>query len=293
MQSLNEILNQLKTKAYGNSLMAFCPCHDNTRTPALSISYDNHNDKLLVYCHAGCDSVDVLKAINGSGVNIDYKPSSNGYQVNQSDDYKEQYIDKVLGEVKPIKGTIAEHYLRNERCISCEISNSIKFHPKLKHSPTQKFYPAMVSIIQEINKDKVIGIHRTYLTPEGKKANIEHNKMIFGKLNSGCVILNQGGFNSKYLVVGEGIETSLSLKMLYPDEMVVSCLSSSGMKNLVLPSKSSKLIIGIDNDEAGMIAGELLGTRAIVEGWEVSIITPQHGNDWNDTIKANKCGWII
>jgi hypothetical protein len=293
MQSLNDILQLLKARACGNSILTFCPCHDNTRTPALSVSYDNISDKLLVYCHAGCDSVDVLRALNTKGLNIDYTPLSTCNHVNQSDDFKEQYIDKILGEVKPIKGTIAEHYIRNERYISCEIPRTIMFHPNLKHSPTQSFYPAMVSIIQEINDDKVIGIHRTYLTKEGKKAKIENNKMIFGKANGGGVVLNESNHKTKALVVGEGIETALSLKMLYPDEMVVSTLSSSGMKNLTLPHKPSKLIIGIDNDEAGMIAGELLGSRAIVEGWEVNLIAPNLGNDWNDTIRSNQYGGII
>jgi hypothetical protein len=151
----------------------------------------------------------------------------------------------------------------------------------------------MLSIIQETNSNKVIGIHRTYLTKEGKKANIVNNKMIFGKSNGGCVVLNESSYKPKALVVGEGIETALSLKMFYPDEMVVSCLSSSGMKNLNLPHKPSKLIIGIDNDEAGMIAGELLGSRAIVEGWEVDLVAPNFGNDWNDIIKPYQYEGVV
>ena len=293
MQSLNDVIKLLKAKTYGNSILAFCPNHDNTKTPALSISYDNNTDKLLVYCHAGCNSVDVLKAINAKGLNIDYKQSGNSYNTNQNGSNKEQYINKILSEVKPIKGTIAEHYLKNERCISCEIPETITFHPSLKHSYTQSYYPAMVAIIRETNSDKVIAIHRTYLTKDGKKANIDNNKMIFGNFNGGCVIINQKSDKTKSLIVAEGIETALSLKMLYPNEMVVSTLSSSGMKNLILPHKPSKLIIGIDNDEAGMVAGELLGSRAIAEGWEVNIAAPNLGNDWNDTIKAHHHGGII
>lgn len=290
MQSIATILDKLKVKHYGGNILAFCPCHKNTKTPALSIGYDKHNDKLLVYCHAGCNSVDVLKAINAKGINFDYSSNnSTGYK--QHNNNAKEYIDKLIKQLKPIKGTIAEKYLRQERFISCDIASSIKFHPNLKHYPTQGCYPAMVAVIQDISSKQIMAIHRTYLSKDGNKASIAQNRMILGKASGGCVMLND--VQSNVLVVGEGIETSLSLKMLYPDYKVVSCLSSSGMKKLILPDKPSQLIIGIDNDKAGINAGEELATRAIARGWKVEIATPENVNDWNDAIRTNQYGVII
>lgn len=46
----------------GDSCKAVCPCHDDKQA-SLSISYDNKNFKTLIYCHAGCDTRDILTAI--------------------------------------------------------------------------------------------------------------------------------------------------------------------------------------------------------------------------------------
>src|SRR4051812_8453492 len=50
--------------AYG---LAFCPAHDNDRTPALSLA-DGGNGRLLAYCFAGCAFRHVLNALRGLGL---------------------------------------------------------------------------------------------------------------------------------------------------------------------------------------------------------------------------------
>lgn len=42
--------------------MAICPCH-NDKKASLSISYDSRNDKTLIYCHAGCDTSEILSRV--------------------------------------------------------------------------------------------------------------------------------------------------------------------------------------------------------------------------------------
>ena len=42
--------------------LAFCPAHENTRTPALSLK-NGDDGRLLVFCHAGCSGTDVLAAL--------------------------------------------------------------------------------------------------------------------------------------------------------------------------------------------------------------------------------------
>ena len=80
----------------------------------------------------------------------------------------------------------------------------------------------------------------------------------------------------------------------YHDEAndnIISCLSSSGMKNLILPKNQSKLIIAVDNDKAGVEAGEILADRAIVTGFDdVKTIKPPVGNDFNDFVQAKILG---
>lgn len=46
----------------GETCKAVCPCHDDKQA-SLSVSYDDKEHKTLVYCHAGCDTRNVLKAV--------------------------------------------------------------------------------------------------------------------------------------------------------------------------------------------------------------------------------------
>ncbi|CAK8162774.1 hypothetical protein CAXC1_220056 [Candidatus Xenohaliotis californiensis] len=53
----------------------------------------------------------------------------------------QEYIDKILSECIPLKGTIAEKYLREERNIKIELNDNLLFHPKLEHSFSKNHYP--------------------------------------------------------------------------------------------------------------------------------------------------------
>jgi len=54
-------------KRYGNGYMVKCPNHADTR-PSLSIS-EGTDEKVLIYCHAGCTTQEICDAI---GVPISY-----------------------------------------------------------------------------------------------------------------------------------------------------------------------------------------------------------------------------
>jgi len=46
----------------GDSCMAVCPCHDDKQA-SLSIGYDEKDSKTLLYCHAGCSTLDILDRV--------------------------------------------------------------------------------------------------------------------------------------------------------------------------------------------------------------------------------------
>ena len=45
-----------------NMCKAICPCHPD-KEASLSISYDSNNCKTLLYCHAGCQTRDILDKV--------------------------------------------------------------------------------------------------------------------------------------------------------------------------------------------------------------------------------------
>ena len=61
-------------------------------------------------------------------------------------------------------------------------------------------------------------------------------------------------------------------------------LSASDIKALQLPPDPARLIIAHDNDEngAGQRAAIVLADRAIALGWQVSLMDPGDGKDFND-----------
>ena len=63
MTSVHDLLSRLdKAKAKNGGWMACCPAHDD-RDPSLSIK-EGDNGRILLYCHAGCKTENVVSALN-------------------------------------------------------------------------------------------------------------------------------------------------------------------------------------------------------------------------------------
>ncbi|HEY7823629.1 MAG TPA: toprim domain-containing protein, partial [Acidimicrobiia bacterium] len=88
------------------------------------------------------------------------------------------------------------------------------------------------------------------------------------------------------LVIGEGIETMLSLSEATPGLPVWAALSSGHLGAVLLPKGLQRLYIAIDRDPAGRGAAERLSARAIEVGIAVRVLEPLLG-DFNDDLRAN------
>ncbi len=61
--NFQEILSRFeKIKKQGRGYLATCPVHGD-KNPSLSVSMNEGGDKVLMFCHAGCDSKDILQAV--------------------------------------------------------------------------------------------------------------------------------------------------------------------------------------------------------------------------------------
>jgi hypothetical protein len=87
------------------------------------------------------------------------------------------------------------------------------------------------------------------------------------------------------LVVGEGIETMLSLVEAVPGLPVWAALSSGHLGAVLLPEGVQRLYIAIDRDPAGQRAAERLSARALDAGIAVRVLEPRLG-DFNDDLRA-------
>lgn len=283
--SAETITRALGGKWHGRYGTAMCPAHDNTKTPALSLA-DGEERKLLVTCHAGCDPVDVLRAINGRGLGMEDIHPRPAPRPDKGDKGRCDFALKLWREALPITDTIAERYLR-ERAIRSPFPDTLRYHPAIRHPDTRLAYPGMIGIVTVGDDDTKVAIHRTFLAPHARKAMVMPNKMMLGPCGGGAVRLQDEGDGP--LVVCEGIETGLSLRDDLGDRddapRIWAALSTSGIKGLLLPSRVGALVIAPDGDSPGRGAAEDLARRARGIGWRVSIMEVPDGRDWNDVAR--------
>ncbi len=281
--------------------LAPCPiCQPEGRKDQRAGSFKDQGGKTLAYCHkSGCKGLDMLAACTGRGIitgnGITTKKSQveidKERQTAQRKAYEKlKFCDKMFAECVCVDGTPAQSYLETRGIKDIQgkrILNTMRFHPNLLHSRTNTYWPALVCRIRG-PKGNPMGLHRTFLAKDGSdKAPVQLPKMMLGPSSSGAV---RFGRDNKVIALAEGIETALSISRA-SRLTTWACLSTSGMKGLILPPipVAEVVVICADNDGAGLEAAKATAARLEAEGRAVSVITPQHaGQDFNDVLRGNK-----
>jgi hypothetical protein len=182
---------------------------------------------------------------------------------------------------QPIKGTLAETYLRARGISYLDDLPALRFHPRCyyrahENAPVET-WPAMLAAVTDLD-GTITGVHRTWLARDGSgKAPIATPRRAMGQLLGNGV---RFGVVKDVVAVGEGIETMLSLRCVLRNLPVVAALSASHLALLVLPMDLRRLYIAADNDNTGIRAAMNLRARAIRSGLESRLLLPQ-GQDFN------------
>jgi len=134
--------------------------------------------------------------------------------------------------------------------------------------------------------DGPLAIHRTFLSHDGtSKAPVRQQKMMLGPVSGGAVRLGTVQ-PDRWLVVAEGIETTLSV-MEACELPGWAALSANGLRSLILPPEAAKVLICADNDAngTGQLAASDAAKRFLREGRRVRIAKPPtSGTDFNDLL---------
>jgi hypothetical protein len=186
---------------------------------------------------------------------------------------------------RPIKGTLAERYLRHRGMTMLHDLDSLRFHHRCYYRPEKssavETWPAMIAAVTDLD-GKITGAHRTWLDRSGRdKAPIATPRRAMGELSSNGV---RFGARLDVMAAGEGIETVLSVRCLLPTMPMVAALSSAHLAALLLPSTLRRLYVLRDNDAAGKKASAILVERAAAEGIEAIVLVPRLG-DFNDDLR--------
>ncbi len=261
---------------HGSYGTARCPCHADIN-PSLSVT-DGQDGKLLVHCFAGCNPVDILRALNGQGFSAaSTEPPSP--RLHHRDNGRAA-LD-IWRESRPAAGTLVEKYLRR-RGITLPVPPSIRLHPGLRHGPTGLILPAMVAGVQAPGR-RVCAIHRTFLTEYGAKASVLTPKMALGPFGTGAVRLAKAG---PLLGLAEGIEDALAAMQLCE----LSCWASLGGARLArvdLPREVREVHVFADADDAGREAAEKAVRRFRRDGLKARAFLPPDGaKDMNEALIA-------
>ncbi|WP_439570324.1 DUF7146 domain-containing protein [Roseovarius mucosus] len=194
---------------------------------------------------------------------------------------------RLFAASKPVTGTLADTYLRSRGLTQGGRMSALRFHPKCWHREDGQTRsiprPALIAAVTD-GAGGLQGVHRTWLAPDGQgKADVETQRRAMGHLLGNAVRLTP---QQNILVVGEGIETMLSLVEAIPGLPVWAALSSGHLGAVLLPEGVQRLYIAIDRDPAGQRAAERLSARAAEVGVVVRVLEPQLG-DFNDDLRAN------
>lgn len=266
-----------------------CPnCQTERRRDQNALTVATDGERLLLHCKKlNCDFRDILVAAGVQPGTVEIDQAAKADQDRKNREFEAKMLERaksIWERSRPIQGTHGETYLRS-RGIACPLSESLRWCPDLYHKDTGRYVSAMVARIRGG------AVHRTFFTKQGvrldKATGTTHHKMTLGAISGGHVMLTEAVQGP--LVVGEGIESSLSLACGLLDGLATiwASLSTSGMRSLRLPDRSGELIIATDRDKnrAGEMAGNDLAARASGLGWSVSLLpTPEGFGDWNDVL---------
>ena len=196
---------------------------------------------------------------------------------------------RLFAMAKPIRGTIAEAYLRSRGIADLRDCTALRFHPRcwyrgdeeLPGDTARDAWPALIAAVTDAT-GTITGVHRTWLDDSGMtKALVSTPRRSMGLINGHGVRI---GKSAGVMATGEGLETMLSLRVALPTMPIIAAGSANHLDALLLPDGLRRLYVAEDNDPAGRRATASVLTRAEAVGIEALPLRPALG-DFNDDLQ--------
>ena len=200
-----------------------------------------------------------------------------------SDSYdRTEAARRLWQRCRTIDGTHAEAYLRARAIHRCRFP-ALRFHPSLfyRDGGGMRRLPALVAAVTGAD-GSVSGVHRTWLDPSRPaKAPVARPRKALGRVHG--LAVRFGDPAPPTLLVGEGIETVLSMVTAMPDTVAAAALSAGSLGAFTPPPGATRLVIARDNDIEGERAADRLARRCARAGVAVVVLVPE-GDDFNDDL---------
>ena len=185
---------------------------------------------------------------------------------------------------RAIDGTHAEAYLHARGLARCRFP-ALRYHPALlyRDGGGVRRLPALVAAVTGTD-EAVCGVLRTWLHPtKPAKANVIRPRKALGRVHGFAVRFGAPGAGT--LLVGEGIETVLSIVTAIPDTVAAAALSAGSLGAFTPPAGVTRLVIARDNDPEGERAAERLARRCARARVAALVVAPT-GDDFNSDLVA-------
>jgi hypothetical protein len=295
--NLSDILSRLRgVRHSGGGYTAFCPAHDDRKTPSLSIR-EGENGKVLLHCFggAGCSYRQIVEALGFAPqtapipvLRTTIKP------VCQADDAgRIEAARRIWREARPLAGTPAQRYLENRGICLATWPPTLRYHASCPH-PFGSRLPALVAAVAAYREGTLhlTAVHRIFITSDGCKAAVEPRKASLGSVKGGTVWLTRP---TDRLIVSEGVEDAMALMTMYHDDSrfdgwsYAAAVSAGNLPHLELPPEVRTVIVAADNDEAGRRAANEAACRFVREGRDGRVAWPPSGfKDFNGALLAER-----
>jgi hypothetical protein len=193
---------------------------------------------------------------------------------------------RLFAMAKPVSSTLAETYLTETRgLVFRSFPLSLRFHPGCFYRPDAQSilqnWPALLAAVTDEHGD-ITGLLRTYLARDGSgKAPLAYPRLAMADLNGHAV---RFGTADDALIVGEGLETMLSVKLALPGIPAAAALTANHLRAFALPPRVRRLYIAADNDAPGLAARDVVEKRAAAMAVDVTTLLPE-ADDWNGLLR--------
>ena len=211
-------------------------------------------------------------------------------EVVQNDNYVD-LIRRSWLEARPlVRGDPVDRYLSGRAIELAELGRApraLRYHPRLWNSESRRHWPAMVAAITSPDGRMMTAIHRTWLeeTFDVAKAPLAHPKLTLGSYAGGSIKVWRGAAGKAWhempagetVVVGEGIEDTLSVLLRSPQHRAICAVSLSAMLVLQLPAAVAQVIMIGQNDRrdsAAMALRDRVIARWRADGRYVQLLVP-------------------
>lgn len=233
------------------------------------------------------DLLDLLRAVQGAVSLADAMAEARRFLVLPPDSPRDAVMPgdsvaaarRLFAAGRPVPGTRGERYLHARGLLLPLDDAALRYHPRVfcRELGSSRTLPALLAAVTD-NRGRVTAVQRTWLDPTAStKAALRTPRRTMGRQIGHGV---RFGSPVGVVLAGEGVETVLSLRRVFPALPMIAALSAAHLGALDLPPGTRRLLIARDGDPGGRRTAARLRACAEVRGIQVIDLAPV-GNDFN------------